>query len=181
MSESRLPLLRNPLVAERIEGLLLRLICQAETGDQTALHLLMRTCMPATRPIAFEMGRVDSLDGCARAMAGLLAAVAEGRVTPKEAATVARLLEAQARLLKAAGAERDAAAERAVAAARAVEAPSMAPVPPSEKKQRNTMAAPRPAADALETLLAELAPVSPVPGRRAALMTSAAGPAHREA
>jgi hypothetical protein len=181
MSDTRLPLLRNPVVAERIERLLLRLICQSEMGDQVALHLLVRTCMPATRPIAFEMGPVDSLDGCARAMAGLLAAVAEGRVTPKEAATVARLLEAQARLLKAAGAERGAGAESSVRAASTVAVSPATAVPAPEKKQRNTMAAPRPAADPLETLLAELAPVSPVPGRRAALMTSAAGPVHRAA
>jgi hypothetical protein len=141
MSLPRTPSIRrDPAFAARLDALLLRLLDQAEGGDRAALRLLVRTCLPASRPISFEAGDLGTLAGCARTLASLLAAVAEGRVTPKEAALVVRMLEFHARLLK------DAEAERA----------ETAPVAP-EKIQRNTMA-PAPGTDPLEALFAELAP-----------------------
>jgi hypothetical protein len=162
---------RDPAFAARLDALLLTLLDRAEGGDAAALRLLVRTCLPASRPISFEAGDLGTLAGCARTLASLLAAVAEGRVTPREAALVLRMLEFHVRLLNEAEAERGA---QAAPAAR---------VPAPEKKQRNTMgpAFPDPTPDPLEALFAELAPPSPARARRAGLMTSAAPPVRRAA
>jgi hypothetical protein len=165
-ASSRTNRLREAAFFERLDGLLLQMMDRAEAGDAAMARLLLRSCAPATRPITFAMPpSLDSVADCARAVAGLLAAVAAGAVTPKEAALIGRLLESQVRLLRLAEAERARVAAPAEAAAR----PAPQPAAPA-KKQRNTM---EPLAG-LEALLADLtaAPAPRPPLRHTLLATS---------
>jgi hypothetical protein len=68
----------------------------ALAGDATALRLCMERLVPPhkDRAVAFPLPPVTSAADAARTIAALIAAVAEGQITPSEAVTVAGLLEA---------------------------------------------------------------------------------------
>lgn len=69
-------------------------IDMAKGGDATALRLcLERICPPRRdRPVSFDLPPISTPADASGAMAGLLAAVAKGDLTPSEAQAVADLI-----------------------------------------------------------------------------------------
>ena len=68
----------------------------ARTGDMTAARIVLRPRMPARkdRPVMFSLPEINSAADASSAMAGMLAAVAAGEITPGEAQDVAGLIDA---------------------------------------------------------------------------------------
>jgi hypothetical protein len=152
----------------RVEGVFERVLEQAEAGDMRAARLVLARLMPSSRPICFEMPEIRSLADVARALSGLIAAIACGQVTPAEGAVVGRLIAAVARLLEAAAAP--------VRRASAVAAPP-------KKIQRNTMSRPAASAPApgLDALFAQLDAVLAAAGPASAGRPAAGPPLARAA
>ena len=71
-------------------------------GDTTALRLcLERLCPPRKdRPVSFDLPPMKAPADAVAAMSALLAAVAQGEVTPGEAQTIAGVIEAQRRVIE---------------------------------------------------------------------------------
>ena len=74
----------------------------AMKGDTTALRLcLERLCPPRKdRPVSFDLPPMKAPADAVAAMSALLAAVAQGEVTPGEAQTIAAVIEAQRRVIE---------------------------------------------------------------------------------
>jgi hypothetical protein len=70
-------------------------IVLALAGDVTALRLCLERIAPARkdRPVSFDLPPLDGADDMAAASAALIRAVAEGQLTPFEAAQIAKLFE----------------------------------------------------------------------------------------
>ena len=81
---------------------------RAKEGDLKAAEFVLARAWPVRkgRPVALDLPAVDTASGAAAAFAEVLAALAEGRLTPEEAAAVTALLEAHVRAHKAAGRQR---------------------------------------------------------------------------
>jgi hypothetical protein len=73
----------------------------AKAGDTTALRLCLERLLPPRkdRAISFELPPIVSVDDAPRAIGALLAAVADGRITPSEAVVVTSLIDAQCRAM----------------------------------------------------------------------------------
>jgi hypothetical protein len=71
-------------------------------GDATALRLCMERIAPAikSRPIRIDMPAVETMTDVLKAQAVAIQAMAEGEITPDEAATIANVLEAKRRAIE---------------------------------------------------------------------------------
>jgi crotonobetainyl-CoA:carnitine CoA-transferase CaiB-like acyl-CoA transferase len=85
------------------------MVRRAKQGDLKAAELVLARAWPARkgRPVALALPAVDTASGAAAAFGEVLAALAEGRLTPEEAGAVTALLEAHVRALEAAGRRRE--------------------------------------------------------------------------
>jgi hypothetical protein len=99
---------RSTIAAESLlegeaEALTRKAIALALAGDTTALRLCIERLVPPRkdRPITFELPPIASAADVANAVAAVLRAVAEGRVTPNEAMAVTGLIEALGRAIPA--------------------------------------------------------------------------------
>jgi hypothetical protein len=75
----------------------------AKEGDLTALRLCLDRIAPPRkdRPVLFELPPITSAADAVQASAALVAAVAEGELTPSEAAELGKLVEAYVKALEA--------------------------------------------------------------------------------
>ena len=82
---------------------------RAKEGDLKAAEFVLARAWPVRkgRPVALDLPSVATAQGEAAAFAAVLAALAEGRLTPEEAGAVTALLEAHVRALEAAGRRRE--------------------------------------------------------------------------
>jgi hypothetical protein len=80
-----------------------KVIERALEGDSTALRLCMERIAPARRDrhISFAMAAIESAPDAVKAHGALIAAVAEARITPSEAAELAKLIDGYVRALQA--------------------------------------------------------------------------------
>jgi Family of unknown function (DUF5681) len=71
-------------------------------GDTVALRLCLERIVPAakSRPIKLEMPPVDTMADVLKAQAVAIQAMADGEITPDEAATIAGVLEAKRRAIE---------------------------------------------------------------------------------
>jgi hypothetical protein len=78
------------------EAITRKLIEEALQGDRIALRLCFERLSPPRRdvPVAFELPLIESAADARRASASVLAACAQGRLSPSEAATVMGLITA---------------------------------------------------------------------------------------
>jgi crotonobetainyl-CoA:carnitine CoA-transferase CaiB-like acyl-CoA transferase len=85
------------------------MVRRAKEGDLKAAEFVLARAWPARkgRPVVLDLPAVDTASGAAAAFAEVLAALAEGRLTPEEAGAVTALLEAHVRALEAAGRRRE--------------------------------------------------------------------------
>lgn len=86
------------LIAGEAEALTRRVIQQALAGDGQALRMCLdRICPPPKdRPVQYALPAVATLSDHPKAIGALLEAMAAGELTPIEAGSFAKLLEAHA-------------------------------------------------------------------------------------
>ena len=98
----------DALAEGEAEAVLEAMVERAKQGDLKAAEIVLARAWPVRkgRPIALALPAVSTASGAAAAFAEVLAALAEGRLTPEEAAAVTALLEAHVRALEAAGRRR---------------------------------------------------------------------------
>ena len=84
------------------EALTRKAVTMALDGDATALRLCLERIAPPRReaPVTFELPPMQSARDAAQAAAAVLAAVAEGSLTPTEGAHVMALVEGYRRTLE---------------------------------------------------------------------------------
>jgi Family of unknown function (DUF5681) len=74
----------------------------AKNGDTVALRLVLERVAPIRRgkPVYFSLPTIQSAGDVSEALSAILAATAEGIVTPEEAATIAGILETKRKALE---------------------------------------------------------------------------------
>ena len=108
-SRNRASLVLDALAEGEAEAVLQAMVERAKEGDLKAAEIVLARAWPVRkgRPVALALPAVDTASGAAAAFAEVLAALAEGRLTPEEAGAVTTLLEAHVRALEAAGRRRE--------------------------------------------------------------------------
>jgi len=84
------------------EALTQAVIDKALEGDVTALRLCLDRIAPARKdaPVSFDLPEIETAEDAAKAARAILKAIAEGDVTPLEAATVMAVVEQFRRTLE---------------------------------------------------------------------------------
>lgn len=102
-ARNRTTLAVEALLDGEAEELTRKAIALAKAGDLTALRLcLERVCPPRKeRPVSFALLPLNSAADAKQASAAILKAVADGELTPGEAAELSRLLDRYTRVLEA--------------------------------------------------------------------------------
>jgi hypothetical protein len=74
----------------------------AKDGDTVALRLVLERVVPVRRgkPVCFDLPRISTAGDVSAALGSILAATAQGELTPDEAATIAGILENRRRALE---------------------------------------------------------------------------------
>ncbi len=98
---------RATLAAERLldgeaDALTRKAIDLAKQGDTTALRLCLERILPARkdRPVSFDMPRIETVADSIKAAAAIATAVAEGELTPMEAAELSKVVEGYTRAVE---------------------------------------------------------------------------------
>ena len=84
------------------EALTRKAIDLAKAGDMQALRLCMDRLAPPRKdgPVAFDMPEMKTVSDAVLAMGALVKAVAEGDLTPTEAAELTRMVQAFAKIIE---------------------------------------------------------------------------------
>ena len=100
---SRAPLYAelDAAAAEALPDIVAALVGAAKTGDTRAAELLMRRAWPErkSRAVSIALPETSGADGVARSMEVVIAAMADGTLTPDEAAQVGSVLELHRRAI----------------------------------------------------------------------------------
>lgn len=85
------------------EALSRKAIEMALAGDGAALRLCLERLLPARRdrPVSFELPKIETAADATKATGAILSAVASGEVTPVEAESVSKIVEAHLKALEA--------------------------------------------------------------------------------
>ena len=96
-------LLAEKLMQDDAEAIVKAVLDSAKGGDMTAARIVLDRIAPARRdnPVSFELPKIESADDAAKAMAAIVAAVADGELTPGEAGEVSKIVDAFVRTLEA--------------------------------------------------------------------------------
>jgi len=93
--------LAETMLEGEAEGLIRKLIELALAGDVAALRICMDRVVPAhRRPVNFKVQIPNNGEGLMHAFDQILKAVANGEVTPDEAATIAGIIESRCRVFE---------------------------------------------------------------------------------
>lgn len=101
-ARNKATLAAQTLLDGQCEALTEKAVQLALEGDTVALKLCLDRIAPAAkdRPICFNLPEINSANDAARAAGAVLTAVAQGEVTPLEAAAVMGLIEGYRRTLE---------------------------------------------------------------------------------
>jgi hypothetical protein len=98
---------RATVAAERLldgeaDALTRKAIELAKEGDTTALRLCIERILPTRkdRPVAFEMSRIETVADSVKAAAAIASAVADGQLTPMEAAELSKVVDGYTRAVE---------------------------------------------------------------------------------
>jgi hypothetical protein len=98
---------RATVAAERLldgeaDKLTRKAIELAKEGDTTALRLCIERILPARkdRPVSFDMPRIETVADSVKAAAAIASAVADGELTPMEAAELSRVVDGYTRAVE---------------------------------------------------------------------------------
>lgn len=74
----------------------------AKQGDTTALRLCIERILPARkdRPVSFDMPRIETVEDSVKAAAAIASAVADGDLTPMEAAELSKVVDGYTRAVE---------------------------------------------------------------------------------
>lgn len=102
-SRNRVTLAVEAILDGEAEALTRKAIELALDGDGLALRLCLdRLCPPRKdRPLSFSLPKIETADDAAKATGAMLQAVANGEITPSEAAEFGRLVTAHLEAIKA--------------------------------------------------------------------------------
>jgi uncharacterized protein DUF5681 len=101
-SRNRATLAIEAMLEGESEALTRKAIELAKAGDMQALRLCMDRLAPPRRdsPVAFDLPEMKTVSDAVLAMGALLRAVAEGNLTPTEAAELTRMVQAFAKIIE---------------------------------------------------------------------------------
>jgi hypothetical protein len=98
---------RATVAAERLldgeaDTLTRKAIELAKQGDTTALRLCIERILPARkdRPVSFDMPRIETVADSVKAAAAIASAVADGELTPMEAAELSKAVDGYTRAVE---------------------------------------------------------------------------------
>jgi Family of unknown function (DUF5681) len=98
---------RATVAAERLldgeaDALTRKAIELAKEGDTTALRLCIERILPSRkdRPVSFNMPRIETIADSVKAAAAIASAVADGDLTPIEAAELSKVVEGYTRAVE---------------------------------------------------------------------------------
>lgn len=102
-ARNRTTLAAEALLDGEADALTRKAIERALEGDAVALRLCLDRILPARkdRPVSFHLPKIENAQEAAQITGALLAAVANGDITPNEAAEVGRLVDTHLRALEA--------------------------------------------------------------------------------
>ena len=88
-------LLAEKLMQDDAENIVNAVLTAARDGDMTAARIVLDRILPARRdnPVTFALPKIKRPADAVAASAAILAAVADGRLTPGEALEVSKLIE----------------------------------------------------------------------------------------
>ena len=101
-SRNRATLAIEALLEGEGEALTRKAIELAKAGDMQALRLCMDRLAPPRKdsPVAFDLPELKTVSDATRAMGALVKAVADGDLTPTEAAEITRMLQGFAKIVE---------------------------------------------------------------------------------
>ena len=101
-SRNKATLALETLLEGEGEAIARKAIENALNGDMTAIRLCIERLIPLRkdRPVCFDLPEMNSADDGAKAMAGVLRALADGDITPNEASSVAGVIETYRKTLE---------------------------------------------------------------------------------
>jgi hypothetical protein len=91
-SRNKATLAAQMLLADEAEALTHKAVELALSGDPTALRLCVERVLPRDRAVRFTMPRIASAADVAGAMGAIVAALAQGVITPSEAGQIAQVI-----------------------------------------------------------------------------------------
>jgi hypothetical protein len=102
-SRNKTTLAVEALLDGEAEAITRKAIEKAKGGDMIAIRLCMDRLVPPVkdRPVTFEMPEIDSAQDAAVAVGAVLRAVADGELTPIEAAEVSKIVSTYVTALEA--------------------------------------------------------------------------------
>jgi hypothetical protein len=95
-------ILAEKLMEDEAEAVVRAIIAKAKDGDMTAARIVVERIAPVRkgRPINLTLPKIETADDLAAAMAAIVGAMAEGKITPEEATSVAGVLEVRRRAIE---------------------------------------------------------------------------------
>ncbi len=95
-------LLAEKLMQADAEVIVKAVLDSAKGGDMTAARIILDRIAPARRdnPVSFELPKIESAADAVGAQSAILAAVANGEITPGEAAEVSKLIDSFVRTIE---------------------------------------------------------------------------------
>jgi hypothetical protein len=101
-SRNKATLAMEALLDGEHDALTRKAIDLAKAGDIAALRLCLERLLPPRkdRPVAFEFPQIDSVEDAPKAMAAIASAVADGALTPIEAAELSKVVEGYTRAVE---------------------------------------------------------------------------------
>jgi hypothetical protein len=94
-SRNKTTLLAERLMQDDAEAIVRAVIDAAKSGDMTAARMIVERIAPVRKGalVSFDMPPVETAGDLAAAMGAMVQAMAQGEVTPDEAATIASVFE----------------------------------------------------------------------------------------
>jgi hypothetical protein len=101
-ARNRATLLMQNLLADEAEAIGRKAIEMAKAGDLAAIRLCMARLAPARKdePVAFELPPIEKAADSVAATASIVAAVADGELTPSQAAELCKVIDVYVRALE---------------------------------------------------------------------------------
>lgn len=95
-------LLAEKLMADDAEAIVKKIVEAAKAGDMTAARLVLDRIAPARKDchVTFGLPKIKTPSDAITANAAILKAVADGELTPDEAASVSRLIEGHIKIIE---------------------------------------------------------------------------------
>jgi hypothetical protein len=101
-ARNKATIMAEALLDDQAEGIIHKVIEKAMEGDTTALRLCLERLLPPRRDrsVGFELPPIGSAGDVLKASSSILAACADGALSPSEAAEIMDLLSRQIRMLE---------------------------------------------------------------------------------